>query len=212
MNVVQGVLVPRSGAGSMPWSLRIALIVLPDVVAETLQPAADPCVTPGRILGRHLVDVAGSTGLEPAASGVAGQHQQRHIAADPGISVSPRRAPSDADGQSVVGSPRSMASCADSEGDVSERTAGRLPNKVPRAVIGLRPAGSVNFSTRCSLPFGVVTGQNPAIFARCPAQGSTAPATVANKLFTTVARRKTSGCKLLIWCALQDSNLRPPGS
>jgi len=31
-------------------------------------------------------------------------------------------------------------------------------------------------------------------------------------LFTTGSGTKTRGCKLLIWRALQDSNLRPPGS
>ena len=36
--------------------------------------------------------------------------------------------------------------------------------------------------------------------------------TVANQLFTTGSGTETRRCKLLIWCAQHDSNVRPPGS
>src|SRR5262245_36734017 len=52
--VFHGIFVRRSGAGSMPWSFRMALIVLPrDLVAEVLQPPADAGISPGWILVRH---------------------------------------------------------------------------------------------------------------------------------------------------------------
>jgi hypothetical protein len=46
------------------------------------------------------------------------------------------------------------------------------------------------------------------LIAGCASLGSKQP----DKLFTTVHNSKLDGCKLLIWRALQDSNLRPPGS
>jgi hypothetical protein len=52
-----------------------------------------------------------------------------------------------------------------------------------------------NFSTRCSLPFSVVTGRNVAIRARSRAHPSPALAIVPNKLFTTAYGGKNDGCK-----------------
>jgi hypothetical protein len=74
------------------------------------------------------------------------------------------------------------------------------------------PFQEAPFSTRRSRPFSVVTGQNVAIRVRYGASGGCGSGTVANKLFTTTSDRKIAGCKLLIWRALQDSNLRPLGS
>jgi hypothetical protein len=48
----------------MPWSFRIALIVLRATgVTEVRQPAADAGVAPGRILLRHADDERGDVGL-----------------------------------------------------------------------------------------------------------------------------------------------------
>ena len=57
-----------------------------------------------------------------------------------------------------------------------------------------------NFSTRCSLPFSVVTGRNVAIRARWRAHPSPALAIVPNKLFITAYGGKNDGCKFDLAC------------
>ena len=68
------------------------------------------------------------------------------------------------------------------------------------------------FSTRCSRrsvpPLASESSHNATFeIARSRLRNS-----VANALFTFVLQPEMCGCKLLIWRALQDSNLRPPGS
>src|SRR6266849_6526022 len=70
-NVFQGVFVPRSGAGSTPWSLRSLIVLRATSWPETLQPAADACVAPGRVLGRHAYHERGDVRLGGRATGAS---------------------------------------------------------------------------------------------------------------------------------------------
>jgi len=71
MNVFQGVVVPRSGGlNAMVLEDRCDRVA-GDVVAEALQPAADACGAPGRVLVRPTHDDRGDVGLGARAPGTA---------------------------------------------------------------------------------------------------------------------------------------------
>src|SRR5262245_7478740 len=69
--VFHGIIVPRSGGGSTPWSLRIALTVLRAMSWPRLLSAADARVSPGRVFRRHANDERGDVWFGVRATGTS---------------------------------------------------------------------------------------------------------------------------------------------
>jgi hypothetical protein len=71
-NVFQGVFVPRSGAGSMPWSLRIALIVLRDTAwPRRFTPPRMRCSPRSGSLGRYAYHERSDIRLSARSTGAS---------------------------------------------------------------------------------------------------------------------------------------------
>src|SRR6516162_3743477 len=84
--VFQDIFAPRSGAGSMPWSLRIALIVLRATSGPTcFSPPRIRVYPQVRVLGRHAHDECGDVRLSARATGAAALRAVIFLGHEPAI-------------------------------------------------------------------------------------------------------------------------------